>query len=270
MIKSLQAALSALVLLTIGSVANAAVINITDPDAAPVSSTIAGSGTASIVHYDGSDALRLTTNVDVNDKANVTVDGSFGNFGDLLNDSALNFEYRFQKADVAGGNIYAAPALSLFLYDENFAGDGFLEIKYEHYWGIGNAAVTTDTWITANIDFTQGPMWANDGLGLNNSSGGPPLFTLQNILDGTASSTVALTEDMVLDYSALFDADLVGIGLTVGTYNVNQEGYVDYVSMTTSAGTDVYNFSVVPIPAAAWLFGSALAGLGWLRRKQTV
>ncbi|NND53341.1 MAG: VPLPA-CTERM sorting domain-containing protein [Gammaproteobacteria bacterium] len=28
------------------------------------------------------------------------------------------------------------------------------------------------------------------------------------------------------------------------------------------------NLSVVPIPAAVWLFGSALAGLGWLRRKQ--
>jgi hypothetical protein len=28
--------------------------------------------------------------------------------------------------------------------------------------------------------------------------------------------------------------------------------------------------NVVPIPAAIWLFGSALAGLGWLRRKQTV
>jgi hypothetical protein len=27
--------------------------------------------------------------------------------------------------------------------------------------------------------------------------------------------------------------------------------------------------SAVPIPAAVWLFGSALAGLGWLRRRQT-
>ncbi|MGI9308347.1 MAG: VPLPA-CTERM sorting domain-containing protein [Gammaproteobacteria bacterium] len=26
----------------------------------------------------------------------------------------------------------------------------------------------------------------------------------------------------------------------------------------------------VPIPAAVWLFGSALAGLGWIRRKQAV
>jgi hypothetical protein len=28
--------------------------------------------------------------------------------------------------------------------------------------------------------------------------------------------------------------------------------------------------AAVPIPAAVWLFGSALAGLGWLRRKQSV
>jgi hypothetical protein len=27
--------------------------------------------------------------------------------------------------------------------------------------------------------------------------------------------------------------------------------------------------STVPVPAAVWLFGSALAGLGWMKRKQT-
>jgi len=32
---------------------------------------------------------------------------------------------------------------------------------------------------------------------------------------------------------------------------------------------DNVNVTAVPIPAAAWLFGSALAGLGWMRRKQT-
>jgi hypothetical protein len=39
----------------------------------------------------------------------------------------------------------------------------------------------------------------------------------------------------------------------------------------TTAGIRLDNFSatVVPLPAAAWLFGSALAGLGWLRRRQT-
>jgi hypothetical protein len=33
---------------------------------------------------------------------------------------------------------------------------------------------------------------------------------------------------------------------------------------------DIVVGSAVPIPAAVWLFGSALAGLGWMRRKQTV
>ena len=38
----------------------------------------------------------------------------------------------------------------------------------------------------------------------------------------------------------------------------------------TYAMTGTITSSVVPIPAAVWLFGSALAGLGWLRRKQSV
>jgi hypothetical protein len=33
-------------------------------------------------------------------------------------------------------------------------------------------------------------------------------------------------------------------------------------------GLDNVVASIVPIPAAGWLFGSALAGLGWIRRKQ--
>jgi len=32
---------------------------------------------------------------------------------------------------------------------------------------------------------------------------------------------------------------------------------------------DNINVSAVPVPAAVWLFGSALAGLGWIRRKPT-
>ena len=39
---------------------------------------------------------------------------------------------------------------------------------------------------------------------------------------------------------------------------------------TLSITVDNINAKVVPIPAAAWLFGSALAGLCWLRRKPAV
>ncbi|MGI9291696.1 MAG: VPLPA-CTERM sorting domain-containing protein [Gammaproteobacteria bacterium] len=34
-------------------------------------------------------------------------------------------------------------------------------------------------------------------------------------------------------------------------------------------GLPEINATLVPIPAAVWLFGSALAGLGWMRRRQT-
>jgi hypothetical protein len=37
---------------------------------------------------------------------------------------------------------------------------------------------------------------------------------------------------------------------------------------TVSMVFDDIAASVVPVPAAVWLFGSALAGLGWIRRKQ--
>lgn len=44
------------------------------------------------------------------------------------------------------------------------------------------------------------------------------------------------------------------------------------ISMNSASGVDVlgldnFTATVVPVPAAVWLFGSALAGLGWMRRR---
>ena len=43
---------------------------------------------------------------------------------------------------------------------------------------------------------------------------------------------------------------------------------VDNTAYPSQLMIDNIVINAVPIPAAAWLFGSALAGLGWLRRKQ--
>lgn len=45
-------------------------------------------------------------------------------------------------------------------------------------------------------------------------------------------------------------------------------GTVDFVFNPSQ--TITFEVTAVPVPAAVWLFGSALAGLGWIRRKQTV
>jgi hypothetical protein len=60
------------------------------------------------------------------------------------------------------------------------------------------------------------------------------------------------------------------------TFNFGSDwSNLDQVVISTS-GTPFANaidnivLTAVPIPAAVWLFGSALAGLGWMRRKRTI
>jgi len=50
---------------------------------------------------------------------------------------------------------------------------------------------------------------------------------------------------------------------SAGSKNGGTTTWADYEVAVTVSPT------AVPIPAAVWLFGSALAGLGWIRRKQT-
>ena len=59
--------------------------------------------------------------------------------------------------------------------------------------------------------------------------------------------------------------DLSGLGLT-GLVGVE---FVTDISIAVPYELDNVVVNAVPIPAAVWLFSSALAGLGWMRRKQT-
>jgi hypothetical protein len=52
-------------------------------------------------------------------------------------------------------------------------------------------------------------------------------------------------------------------GISKLTYNPQE----DYFESGTFAYLDNVKLNVVPIPAAVWLFGSALLGLGWLRKS---
>ena len=46
--------------------------------------------------------------------------------------------------------------------------------------------------------------------------------------------------------------------------SVSKDG--NYYALAVRSG----DVAAVPVPAAVWLFGSALAGLGWMRRRKTV
>lgn len=78
--------------------------------------------------------------------------------------------------------------------------------------------------------------------------GGSEIYVPQGYVSGTYLS----------GSTTWFDRTIAHIGATPGTY-----------VWSLPNDTITLNVGVVPIPAAVWLFGSALVGLGWMRRKVT-
>ncbi len=202
-------------------------------------------------------AALLTTGFDDGDKAEVAVANEFGTISSILDN--IELAYSYHKANVPGGNAFAAPSLKLAVFGSH-PDDGFVTLIYEPTWNQpGNegssTAVPTDQWTDVSIDADTGLFWQTGGFGQSNSFGGPPLKTL---------SDWSTTFD-----SQFLDAELVAISMGVGTFNQGQEGYFDDVQI---AGTDAdakYNFEPIPTPTAA-LAGLGLLGGMALRRRRLV
>lgn len=77
--------------------------------------------------------------------------------------------------------------------------------------------------------------------------------------------TVSLTHTLLVGNIELVTFDSSWSNLTSVSFTAGA-----FTGFGFGMGIDDVTASVVPIPAAVWLFGSALAGLGWIRRKQTV
>jgi hypothetical protein len=92
--------------------------------------------------------------------------------------------------------------------------------------------------------------------------GGPePWFVGIDRIDGGEFSILEIGE-----YYGATDISSIGNG---GYVNITQASFWSEYAAYAPVYLDDIVVSAVPIPAAVWLFGSALAGLGWMRRKQT-
>jgi hypothetical protein len=120
-----------------------------------------------------------------------------------------------------------------------------------------------------------------------------------SISGGTTADRIAVYNDLMsgtkYGEAQVFDPQLEGLNwmpevmieLDSASFGqiINQDMFSIGAHLSTIVGTGTqalwsasnsYNAiltvttSTVPVPAAVWLFGSALAGLGWMRRKQTV
>ena len=136
----------------------------------------------------------------------------------------------------SGGEVTAIEALDIggVLYNVDFEASSFSTFGgTTDFWGDSAAAIAASEAINAV---------------LNNSA-----YQLVNNVDGNIyevdyndSSVWGVFNNPTLDWQIfLWDLNQIPSHATAWSYTV-------------------------PIPAAVWLFGSALAGLGWVRRKQTI
>ena len=74
------------------------------------------------------------------------------------------------------------------------------------------------------------------------------------------------------EFGLLFSSALTGAGGNINFLSSTHEIFYEVCSGCQGFSRNLVagQVSAVPVPAAIWLFGSALAGLGWLRKKQAV
>ena len=93
-----------------------------------------------------------------------------------------------------------------------------------------------------------------------------PSFSVYGLAGGTSNSSSFLsgTNDFSVAFSGLPSQWSAGGNMAYSVEDALYSWSINSVGQSNPAG--YFSATLVPIPAAVWLFGSALVGLGWLRR----
>jgi hypothetical protein len=163
----------------------------------------------------------------------------------------------------------------------SFTWDGLRFTGRDHGPTVGGLTVYKDGWSGATVRPTVGDIslmgWSNYSdpfIDMERDDGG--LFRLESFIAGSGDvfSIAGIYEDYSSIYFLMNDLVSFDLGNNHTLYYL-PEGFNDLIEVTwqgQESGVNGYimldNIAVtaVPIPAAVWLFGSALAGLGWLKR----
>jgi hypothetical protein len=153
------------------------------------------------------------------------------------------------------------PALAPFqpAIDPTGAGDGSNDLAFCGWCSDTSEGVSiySNSGLTFELDSLD---VYSDGLGVQDYEGAG---LVTGYLDGGGSVTQGISATVGIS-TVLFDsswANLTSIDIVFDTSSFNTFGIVPAIDNIT--------LQAVPIPAAVWLFGSALAGLGWMRRRKT-
>ena len=193
----------------------------------------------------------------------------------------------------ARSSVLNYPAFSIFRSDGPFAGetvavDTPLEVtgQIHNFNSVGQAALPSDP-SSIGIRWAVGPNGLVETLGYASSSAnnytngyggavnsGAHDISTDNLYETGVTGSIGTVGNPAFATSKRF-ADLILNDLQAGWYSlfvggsdISAAGAAITVKVTASAQASSYNPTAVPVPAAAWLFGSALAGLIGLGRKK--
>jgi hypothetical protein len=159
--------------------------------------------------------------------------------------------------------------------DNDFILDNVLEMgiadwggNKQVHWCTSEATCGANQPVTvSNINGYNFDLLSLDFAEVENSTIGTFTFTGHLAAGGTVQTSIVNTDIVYSDgtgsmVTVLFDSSWSGLS----SFDI---GYALGIGFDVAA-IDNIAVNVVPIPAAVWLFGSALAGLGWMRRKKPV
>jgi len=99
-------------------------------------------------------------------------------------------------------------------------------------------------------------------------------FDITGYLYATGNEGLTKIEDSQNNLFGVWGADSAFIDAPDVAFDPNALGNYQYAITVSRTGfpvdTVAMEVNVVPIPAAVWLFGSAIGMLGWMRRRRTV
>jgi len=181
---------------------------------------------------------------------------------------ASSFTVDFEKTwDYSNGDVndyYNGGAAA-----DSSTGGSNLGVSFVNVSGLSNDSLTT---YYSNAPTMQGVAYAHDAAFMNVAAG------VDNALSFSYSSATAVTAAVTAW------TGLNGTGINLGSFDLaaNSSAYDSWTATTfnfigtaqsfnlTTAGLNnvaIDNISAVPVPAAAWLFGTGLAMFGAVRRR---
>ena len=133
-----------------------------------------------------------------------------------------------------------------------------------HSWGAGTTMAGSGT-VSGSFNCLEGAFGGYVGASICGNYNFGVNYANESTVNTDGSNRVIGGDDMALG-PAQSVADFTGFAP-----NIPPSDFVttlQFENGTTSSG-NIWTFTAVPVPAAAWLFGSALGLLGWARRRQT-